>query len=270
MPTPRERRITLCCHPPPERYVEHAAQCKICGWKLIEAHPERQLVYSSPRIHERRQRILKEARKLIAEKGLANFGVRELSKRADVAQRTLYNAFSSKERIAALAIQESFELLRQHVRYKTDGDTLEGMLDRIIAINRQNLGSPNFALAMSSIYFSPSTPADVWNILHHMAAAGITEMLGRFREMGELEDWVIIEDMAISYANMAYSTIHDWGLRRIGNEDYLRRMAEALLLLVVGCSRGDTQAKAEQYLQDIRLTGRLPAFPLPSWRAPAA
>ena len=65
----------------------------------LSAHPDKQLVYSSPSIHERRRRILREARRLLAESGLEKFSIRTLCKRADVAQRTLYNAFHNRDRI---------------------------------------------------------------------------------------------------------------------------------------------------------------------------
>jgi AcrR family transcriptional regulator len=239
----------------------------------MESTPElggNPLTYSSPLIHERRQRILRETRKLIAEKGIANFGVRELSKRAGVAQGTLYNAFSSKERIVALAIKDAFDEIRMHVYYKTPADTIEGLLDRAIKINSRNLRARNYAMAVTTIYFSPTTPNDVWIILHQMGTSGITEFLRRLQADGLLEDWVIVEDIAVTFSNMTYGIIHEWSLGRISDDDYLRRIAEALLLLAISVSKGDARTTAQRYLTDIRFKGELPHFPMARWRPPKA
>lgn len=225
------------------------------------------LIYSSPLIQERRQRILKETRKLIAEKGIANFGVRELSKRAGVAQGTLYNAFSSKERIVALAIKDAFDEIRMHVYYKTPADTIEGLLDRAIKINSRNLKARNYAMAVTTIYFSPTTPNDVWTILHQMGTSGITEFLRRLKADGQLEDWVIIEDIAVTFSNMTYAIIHEWSLGRITDSDYLRRIVEAFLLLAISVSKGEARSTAQGYMTGIHRDGSLPEFPMARWRA---
>ena len=225
------------------------------------------LVYSSPLIQERRRRILKEARRLIAEKGLTNFGVRELAQRADVAQRTLYNAFSSKERIAALAIKEAFEEIRYHVNYRTVATTVEGMIDRAIAINTRNLKARNYALTVASIYFSPTTPRDVWEVLNTIGTGGMRELLAAVKARGDLEEWVIIDDVAGNFSNMTFAIINEWCMGVLSDDEYLRRIVESLLLLLLGTTHGATRASAERYQRDIRATGALPTMPRPTWRA---
>src|SRR3954453_14424586 len=65
-------------------------------------------IYDSVLMHERRQRILAETRRVIEEHGIENLSMRELCKRANVAQRTLYNAFGSKDLIVGLAIRDTY------------------------------------------------------------------------------------------------------------------------------------------------------------------
>ncbi len=224
------------------------------------------LVYSSPLIQERRSRILKETRKLIAQKGLANFSVRELCKQADIAQRTLYNHFSSKERAAALAIKEAFDEIRYHVHYKTSATTIEGMIDRAIAINSRNLRAKNYALAVVTIYFSPTSTDDVWEVLQEMGTSGITVLLESLAENGQIEEWVNIEEVALTFSNTSFAIINEWCLGRLSDEDYLRRVVDALLLLLSGACRGEARETAQRYMRDIRRTGKLPTFPMPSFR----
>jgi len=227
------------------------------------------LVYSSPLIHERRRRILKETRRLISEKGLANFGIRELCKRADVAQRTLYNAFSSKERVAAMAIKEAFDELRQSINYSTLATTIEGLIDRAITINTRNLKAKNYALAVATIYFSPTTPQDVWDMLRRMGTAGITELLESLAASRQLEEWVDIDEVAINFSNLSYAIINEWCMGRLTDRDYLRRIVDALLLLLLSATKGKARKTAEKMLHDIRASGALPKFPAPPRRSKA-
>lgn len=224
------------------------------------------LVYSSPLMQERRRRILKETRKLIAQKGLANFSVRELCEQADIAQRTLYNHFSSKERVAALAIKEAFDEIRYHVNFKTSATSIEGMIDRAIAINSRNLRARNYALAVVTIYFSPTSTDDVWEVLQNLGTTGITVLLQSLAEAGQIEDWADIDEVALNFSNTSFAIINEWCMGRLSDKDYLRRIVEALLLLLCGVCRGEARGTAMQYLMQIKQTGNLPSFPIPSVR----
>lgn len=224
------------------------------------------LVYASPLIQERRRRILKETRRLIAQKGLANFSVRELCQQADIAQRTLYNHFSSKERAAAIAIKEAFDEIRYHVHFKTEATTIEGMIDRAIAINTRNLRAKNYALAVVTIYFSPSTSDDVWEVLQKMGTSGITVLLESLAARGQIAPWADIEEVALTFSNTSFAIINEWCLGRLSDAAYIRRIVDALLLLLCGTCQGEARETAKRILEGIRQTGALPDFPKPTYR----
>ncbi|HKY82384.1 MAG TPA: TetR/AcrR family transcriptional regulator [Sphingobium sp.] len=234
----------------------------LTGEKLAP-HPEKQLVYSSTMIHERRQRILHETRKMIAEDGLEGFSIRTLCRRADVAQRTLYNAFHSKDRLIALAIRETYEGVNSYIRYRTSAETLEGIVDRLMSVNRRNLKARNYTQAVTSIYFSANTSEDVWNALREMVYLNLRQWLDRVVRDGELQPWASLQEVAENFANVEYSVINDWARGRIPDEDYVRRLIRAVLSLAAGVTRGATQARANQMLEDISRTGELPEFPKP-------
>ena len=85
--------------------------------------------------------------------------MRELSKRANVAPKTLYNAFGDRDRLMGLAIREVYDALRQNVKFKTSDRTLPGLLDRAMMLNCGNLKARNYARAVATIYFAPGTPS---------------------------------------------------------------------------------------------------------------
>lgn len=234
----------------------------------LTAHPEKQLIYSSTSIHERRQRILHEARKLLAEGGLEKFSIRTLCKRAGVAQRTLYNAFHNRDRIMALAIREAYEDVNRYMRYRTSAETVEGIVDRLISVNARNLRARNYTRAVTAIYFSPVASRDIWVAMREMVDINLRQWLNRLVRDDLLQDWVRIDEFADEIANLEYATINDWALGRIPDEDYVRRLITGVLTHVVGSIKGEDREAALKILQDIRRTGQLPEFPKPVYAPP--
>lgn len=217
----------------------------------LAGHPTKRMVYSSAAITERRQRILKEARLLIAEFGVAGFGIRELSKRADVALRTLYNAFQNKDRIIALAIREAYEEANKRTEYQTSARTLEGIIDRLISINRRNFRARHYTKAVSDLYFSPRTSSDIVKSLQEMAFLNLRQWFDQVEAQNEFPVWVRRRELELNFVNAEYSVINDWARGFIADEDYIRRLLEAILIITVGATIGRTREQAVRMLEDI-------------------
>ena len=224
-------------------------------------HPDKPLLYFSPMILARRRRLLKEARHMIAEDGLDGFSIRTLCRRAGVAQRTLYNAFQNKDRLIALAIREAFDEYQAYVQAASDPDSLAGVLTRTLAINRRNFRVRNYTRAVCALYFSPTTSPDVWRTLQDMSLTANRAWLERRR--GDLQPWIDLGHFADSLASVQYATINDWCLGRLSDAAYLPRLAENMLLLLVGALRGAIAEEARDYLETIRRTGEVAAFTMP-------
>jgi AcrR family transcriptional regulator len=229
-------------------------------------HPTKPAVYSSDSIRDRRERILHEARHLIAEKGVNGFGVRELCKRAGVAQRTLYNSFHSKDRLIAIAIRAAYESVNNSIRYRTSAETLEGIVDRLISINTRNRGARRYSLAVATLYFAPDIDQDIWRAIQHMAFSNLQQWLGRVERDGDLQPWITRDDLAMNIANLEYSIINDWAQERLSDEAFVPHIVRAVLCVTAGATSGETQRKALAYLDDMHRTGELPVFPTVGWR----
>src|SRR3546814_12341305 len=114
--------------------------------------------------------------------------MREISKRANVAPKTLYNAVGDRDRLIGFAIREVYDAVRQNVQFRTSDRTLEGLLDRAIVLNRGNLKARNYAQAVATIYFSPSTNPYLRSLLQEMAVGNTREWLEDVRAKGGLHD----------------------------------------------------------------------------------
>lgn len=225
----------------------------------ITAHPEKQLVYSSPQIQERRERILREARKLITEEGIEAFSIRKLCVRAGVVQRTLYNAFHSKDRIIALAIWHTYEEAHRKARYGTAYDTVEGVIDRVYSVNRRNLRSPNYAKAIVALYFAQGLGDDILKALRAMVYFQRL-WLERVQQEGMLRPRVDLDNVLNDLANLEYSTIHDWVQGRLAGEAYLTRILHAFLIYAYAITTGQEHERIGRLVDRLEELDNAEAF----------
>ncbi|MEM1052921.1 MAG: TetR/AcrR family transcriptional regulator [Pseudomonadota bacterium] len=216
------------------------------------------LSYASNTIVNRRRRLLRETRRMIARDGLENFSVRRLCDSANVAPRTLYNAFGFRERLIALAIREGYDIWAATTDYDTDSSTLVGLLDRTIALNQQNLIARNSAAAICAIYFQPGIDKNVWEMVQDMTLGVIKEWMTELSKRNEVKDGTNIDHFAAAMAHMQFATIHNWCCGRLSDEDYIPRFVESMLWLIIGASRGSTEAEAREFLTYIHSEQRLP------------
>jgi len=235
----------------------------------LSPHPEKSQVYASAAIVQRRKRILKETRKLIAEVGVQGFSVRQLCLRSGVALRTLYNAFHSKDRLIAIAIREAYDEVERSVEYRTSADTLEGIVDRLVFMNTRNMGARNYTKAVASLYFAPDVGEDIWLALQHMVFRNLRQWLNRVAAEGNLQPGVNIDELAMMLANLEYSTMNDWAQGRISDGDFIRRLVQSVLRVAVSTMVGEPRRQAQDYIDEINATEKAPSFPAPIFRRQA-
>ena len=232
----------------------------------LVANPKKSLSYSSEQIIDRRRRLLTEARRMIAEGGLENLSIRKLCQRADVAQRTFYNAYESKDRLIALAIREAYEDFQKFISYRTDPFSLEGVIDRTLSTNRRNFKVRNYTKAIVSIYFSSTTSNDIWETIQDMTQRGWADWFKILKERGSFKEWAEPGRVANEMANLQYSIINDWCLGRLPDEEYLSALFTATLTLLIGATKGELVDQAEEMLLTFHVTGKFPEFPMPLGR----
>jgi AcrR family transcriptional regulator len=196
------------------------------------------LVYSSQLMHDRRRRILDAARTMIAEKGLDDFSMRELGKRADVALRTLYNAFQSKDHLIAVAVKEYYEDFVRRSAYQYDASTIEGTIERLLLVHRRNMRIKNYTRTVMSVYFSPGTDPELWQTIHRISADNHRLWLARLAERRQLQPWVDVGSAADRMANLEYATINEWCQDRVSDAEFVHQLIGGVLTFAAGLTRG--------------------------------
>lgn len=221
------------------------------------------LVYSSPAIHERRRRILDETRKMIAERGLADFSMDEIGQRAGVAKRTLYNAFQTKERMIAIAIHEYFERYMTQIPFTAPVGSLQRNVERMVFMIRRDLQIRNYISAIMSIYFSADSDSDIWRTMHRMAADAHLQWIMALKAKRQLQPWVDPNQLADDIVRLAYAILNDWCRKRIDDEHILLHFVCACLTVAAGATRGAARKELDEMLERFHSEG-IPEPQMPS------
>jgi AcrR family transcriptional regulator len=208
-------------------------------------------------MHDRRQRILTEAQALLDEKGYEGFTIRELSRRADVAQRTLYNVFGSKEDIVACAIWEHYAGLVDTMPEPPDPASLDAQLDRLTLTARVVISLRRYATAMVGVFFSPGVDRRIHDSLYRISMTSGGNWVDRAEKAKVLVKLSAAQRQRLIAAmvNLGYANVTDWAAGRIDDAEYILRAKQNFLLVVRAYLRPKHRAAAEALLAQLAEAG---------------
>jgi AcrR family transcriptional regulator len=216
------------------------------------------LIYKSPPIYERRRRILHHARALISELGYEKFSIRELARRAGVAQRTLYNAFGSRENIVINAIYQYQSDFSEHSYYANSAMTLLGRLERTIKVHSRNLQIRPYTTAIMAVYNSPASHVSIREAISRLSNEGTRPYADHLAAKRQLAPHVTPENYCAAITRLCYSTLSSWCVGEIADAAMIESMAETFLVVTEASTKGAVKREASQWLQHIR--GRSPEW----------
>jgi len=216
---------------------------------------ERPQTYASPEIIERRRRILEETRQVIAEQGITALNMNDIGRRAGVAKRTLYNAFQTRERMIAAAIQEYFEEYVSRITFTQPSGTLQHNLERMISVVQRNRRIPNYIRAIMALYFSPEVDEDIWLAMHSIATRQNRAWIENLAAGKQLQAWVEVDTLVDDLVRLEYAMINDWARGRIPDDAIIVRLITSYLTLILGAVRGAARKEVEAMLKDIAERG---------------
>ena len=207
--------------------------------------------YSSPSIIARRHRILNETRRMIGEVGIANLSMDDVAKRANVAKRTLYNAFQSKEHLIALAISKYFEDYASKIDYSTEDATLEWMIERLVVVARRNLSIRNYTRALMNIYFSANVDQEIRQAIHEIASKSHEPWIMELSRKGELQPWIDPEDLITMLVRLRYATAQAWAEGFMSDDELVIELLRSFFTLMAGATQDSARDGIVQLLADL-------------------
>jgi len=219
--------------------------------RLAESILNDNLVYSSPRIFERRRRILKTTRDLIATHGYDGFSIRLLCQEANVAPHTVYKAFESKERLVALSIRHYFLSFIESRTFVHDKATLQGVIERLIVSDRHMHDSREFVIAIVALYFSQTADTDLQVAARMNILSTLQPWAVALRERGHLRVGVSIDSFVHSIVGLLFIVSMEWCRGNVSNEDFIIEKLQATLTFASGATRGAGRKEIDFYLSDL-------------------
>lgn len=218
----------------------------------------RTLVYKSASIVERRRRILREARRMIIESGIAAFNVRDLCARAGIAQKTLYNAFGSKEAVVTMAIRQYLADFLGRMSLANEPDTIEGRLERFIKVHSRNIQIRPYTSAIMAVYNAPTAAPGVRRAIRELAEAAIRPFAEAVARRRNFQPGLSVERYVEMSVTTQYAILTDWSVGEIPDAELATRICEMFLVVLEGSTRGVTRREAGAWLQALR--GRDPSW----------
>lgn len=208
--------------------------------------------YSSPSILARRDRILNETRKMISELGLNRLGMDDVARRANVAKRTLYNAFQSKEHLVATAISKYFEAYEQKILYsKDDAATLDWMVQYLIIVARRNQEIRNYTRALMAIYHSPDVDPEIRQAIHDIAARSHAPWVRQLAASRQLQPWIKPDSLVSLLVRYRYAVAQAWTEGEIAEEDFVLEVLRGFFTFMAGATKGRARKEILELLENL-------------------
>lgn len=222
---------------------------------MTSSEPSKLQTYSSPAIHARRQRILSATYDLVAECGLSGFNMDDVGKRADVAKRTLYNAFQTRERMIATAISGRFSDFLRSIVYTSEPGTMRHNLERLMRVSEADRQVPNYVAAIMAIYFSHGADQDIRCAMQRMAVEPNLIWINALHARGELQPWVDPLALADAIVRQEYAVIHGWCQRDIAEDALAEHLITTCLSVMAGATRGAARSEILEALDRVGSQG---------------
>ena len=216
-----------------------------------QAKGARSAGYSSPSIVARRHRILNETRKMIGEVGIANLSMDDVAKRANVAKRTLYNAFQSREHLIASAISKYFEDYASQIDYSTEDETLERMIERLAIVARRNMAIRNYTRALMNVYFSSDVDPEIRQAIHEIASKSHEPWVRALERKRQLAPWVDGDGLVATLVRLRYATAHAWAEGLIPHDQLVEEALRCFLTYMAGATTGTARKQIVEALSSL-------------------
>jgi AcrR family transcriptional regulator len=199
---------------------------------------------------ERRARIGKAARQLIAERGYEGLTMRDLAQKARVAVPTLYNLFGSKDAILVAELEASARQVASQLRMGGDSFMARGMAAFEAGMKLVEEAPELYRACMNMFLTSPET-AEMRRRVEDVYVAIMASNLAAAKAAGQLADWaqpsIVARHMFAAYS----SAMIGWGLGEFDMRTFRLAALSGVCHLLAGVARGQFAADVEAMIRTL-------------------
>jgi AcrR family transcriptional regulator len=202
----------------------------------------------SPRILDRRARIIRKTRQLVAARGIEAVTIRDLAADCGVAVATLYNQFGSREGVIGAALEADFRGRFEPLALRTRNlSPAMKLRERItLATSAMFTDLREYTKSVMFFYFHHTSTPELRAAIHDYSASDFTHIIEEIRRQGDLQPWVDPVTFADDIITQNYSLVMKWAQGYIKDRDLNARMISAIGASFIGITRGKTRAEFER------------------------
>jgi AcrR family transcriptional regulator len=200
---------------------------------------------------ERRTKILKAARKLVAERGYVGLTMRDLAEAARVSVPTLYNLFGGKDAILVAELQNMAGQLAEALPRTGDSFFARGMVAFDAGMNMVG-EAPEFFRAVMQMFMTSPDSVVMRRRTEDAFTAIMASNLAAAKQAGQLADWAEPAIVARHMFGQYMSAFLAWGVGEIDWAHFRIAAYSGLCHILIGVARGPFAAEVETKLRDIQ------------------
>jgi len=189
--------------------------------------------YNSKSMNERRARIIAATLELISQEGLGGVTIRNVSKRAGVALRTLYLYFESREAIIGVGIKEFFSRQTSSGPGAEGPATLEEFLARMDWLAGVVLEARSYSAALAPVFLSANLDSGIYEILRGIALSHVHPFIDKVLAASNAKLGPHARELLeLQLANSEYAVINDVLSGRLP-EEHLATFLKCIVLTTI-------------------------------------
>lgn len=199
---------------------------------------------------ERRERIRKAARQLVATRGYEGLTMRELAQTARVAVPTLYNLFGSKDAILVAELEAQATEIAAQLPVGGDSYFARGMAAFEMGMRLVEAAPDLYRAVMQMFLTSPET-AGMRHRLEDGYIAIMASNLTAAKAAGQLADWADPIMIARHMFALYMSAFLAWGLGELDLAAFRAAALSGVCHMLIGPARGAFAADVEAKLRSL-------------------
>jgi len=206
---------------------------------------------------ERRERIARVARKLVAERGYDGLTMRELARAARVAVPTLYNLFGSKDAILVAELEASARHIASRLPLGGDSFFARGMAAFEAGMMLIEEAPEFYRASMRMFMTSPETDAMRRRVEDGYVAI-MAGNLSAAKAAGQLADWAEPAVVARHMFGLYIASFLAWGMGELDLPQFRAVALSGCCHLLAGVARGQFAADVEARIRELPPLQRQP------------
>ncbi len=208
--------------------------------------------YLSSSMAERRGRILREARELLAS-GQEELTIARLCDRASVAPRTVYRAFGDRDGVIQAAIVEHMESISTFLGKAPAGSDIDAIFREYDWIAAELFRGPAFAKVIVDFYFSQNQRPSMLESMQSVARSRIERWLVHAMGAGLLRDGIDHELLILHQIDGEYVVFHNWAAGLIADGQVADAMKANFVMNAVAACIATEQERLHARLAELHV-----------------